>query len=124
MHLYLARGKNVDVEMVKLMVNAHPGILLAAKTTKCTPLHALAFNSSIGALSQVVQFIGEVNSSAFRKQDKYDQTPLHIACCNKHITGEIIQCLIDVFPDAARMTNNLDEFPLGSLCSFTSEFDD
>jgi len=77
LHYYLSRTSNVDLGVVKELMSASPaGLLLTDEDSKCTPIHILMHNESIGDLFDVVKYLSEVCPTSLHTWDMYSQTPL------------------------------------------------
>ena len=117
LHYYLSRTSNVNVDIVKDLVNANPRALLVAdEDTKCTPIHILLHNESIGKMYDVLEYLIQSNSSSLETKDEYDQTPLDVACKNKSITAGMIGLLLRACPGAVHQRNNCNGLPIHSVC--------
>jgi len=120
LHYYLSRTSNVDFNIVKRLVANTDALLLADDTTKCTPVHILLHNTSIGNMFDVLQYLVELNPSSLRKKDKYDENPFHCACRNQGITVETIKFLLNYGVDVLYERNEYGDMPLQILCSCES----
>ena len=116
LHYYLSRT-NVDLDIVKRLMANTDALLLADEESKCTPIHILLHNTSIGDMFDVLQYLVELNPSSLRKKDKYGENPLHCACRNQRITVETIKLLLNVGADVVYEQNECGEMPLHCLCS-------
>jgi len=117
LHYYLSRTSNVDLDIVKQLVTTNIRVLLLAdENTKCTPIHILMNNESIGDMFDVVEYLAESNPSSLLAKDEYDQTPLAVACKNKSITAVTIGFLLECCPESIHQRNNCNELPIHTLC--------
>ena len=91
-------------------------LLLTDEDTKCTPIHILMHNKSIGDMIDVIKYLVESNPGCLSMQDEYDQTPLDVACKNISITAGIIELLLRVWPDSIHQRNNGNALPIHTLC--------
>lgn len=83
LHFYLAREKNVDLDIVKKLLTGPGALLTADNETKCTPMHTLMWNrKNLGAMFDVCKFLVETNPTCLHATDTSNQIPLHIACSN------------------------------------------
>ena len=116
LHYYLSRTSNVDLNIVKELA-ADPLVLLSVDDdTKCTPIHILMHNKSIGDLSDVVTYLVESSPSSLKVQDEYDQNPLNAACSNGFMTVKTIELLLRVCPDSIYEPSNWGGLPIHTLC--------
>ena len=114
---YLSRPSNVDLNIVKQLATTNIAVLLLAdENTKCTPIHILMNNKSIGDMFDVVKYLAERNPSSLKVKDEADQTPLAVACKNRSITAGTIGFLLEACPGSIHQRNNCNELPIHSLC--------
>ena len=99
------------------MVNENAELIVSAdEDTKCTPIHIIMNNKSIGDMFDVVRYLVETNpDSLLAKDSKYGHTPLHVACNNGHMTESIIELLLRVCPDSIHERNIYSSLPLHCL---------
>jgi len=116
LHYYLSRISNIDIDIVKQLSSIKRALLSHDGESKCAPIHILMHNKSIGDLYEVVKYLSEMNPSSLRKTDIYNQSPLHVACNNEHITKETIQFLLDACAGLVIERNMFSELPLHVLC--------
>jgi len=76
LHYYLSRISNIDIDIVKQLSSIKRALLSHDRESKCSPIHILMHNKSIGDLYEVVKYLTETNPDSLRKTDIYDQTPL------------------------------------------------
>lgn len=115
-HYYLTRSSNVDLNIVKELV-ANPEMLQSHDgDTKCTPINIFMHNKKIGEMDDVLQYLAETNPSSLLIKNRWEETPLHIACRNEHISARTIQILLEACPEVARQLNHYEELPLHYLC--------
>jgi len=117
LHFYLSRTSNVDLNIVKELVNENAELIVSAdEDTKCTPIHIIMNNKSIGDMFDVVRYLVETNpDSLLAKDSKYGHTPLHVACNNGHITTKTIKLLLQACPDSIHERNIYSSLPLHCL---------
>mmetsp|Transcript_30711 Transcript_30711/g.64993 ORF Transcript_30711/g.64993 Transcript_30711/m.64993 type:complete len:594 (+) Transcript_30711:80-1861(+) len=118
LHCYLSRTSNIDLETVKMLVEAYPGALkMANDKFQSTPIHALLRNPDINKLIDIVQFIVETEPFALQMTDEYGRAPLHVACANKNIDLKTIQTLLDCWPVSITQQDPCERLPIHTLCS-------
>eukprot|EP00956_Cyclotella_meneghiniana_P030800 scaffold78695_cov23-Cyclotella_meneghiniana.AAC.1 len=101
LHYYLSRHQNVDIEIVKYMVEKYPDALKMFGESTFTPLHILLANKHVGAMFDIVKYLIDYAPISLRLKDRsFNRLPLHTACKNQSITKEIIQCLVNKWQDA------------------------
>jgi len=116
LHFYLSRTTNFDINIVKQLVVNPEMLLLTDEDTKCTPIHILMHNISIGDMSDVLRYLVESNPSTLAKKNVFYQTPLDVACSNISITAGIIELLLRACPDSIHQRNNGNALPIHTLC--------
>jgi len=116
LHFYLSRTSNVDLDIVKELIDTPETLLLTDEDTKCTPIHILLHNRSVGDMFDVVKYLSELNPSSLNAKDLHDAVPLHIACKNEGITPSMIKLLLRVWPECAHQQNHYLALPLHILC--------
>ena len=111
-HYYLTRSSNIDLDIVKQLV-PNPEMLQSHDgDTKCTPINIFMHNKKIGEMDDVLQYLAETNPSSLLVKNRWEETPLHIACKNEHITASTIRILLKACPETARQLNHYDELPI------------
>jgi len=116
LHYYLSRTSNVDINIVKqLVVNSRLLLYIDVKS-KCTPIHIIMHNRSIGYMFDVVKYLAEKNPSSLLRKDEYEQNPLCVACKNEFMTAKIIEILLRVCPDSLYQPNYWGGLPIHNLC--------
>ena len=80
LHYYLARESNIDIDVVRMLVEAYPDALTTADDTGFTPLHILLCNPNIADMCDILQFLIEAEPSSLRMTCGFDEAPLHLAC--------------------------------------------
>jgi len=125
-HYYLARNCNVDINTVKMMVEACPQSLVTSEETEeraCYPINALLHNQNIINLQEVITLLIELEPSSVHLKDGNDSTPLHLACENKNVTLDMVQFISNAWPEAIRMRDIFGCLPIHNLC-INGELDD
>jgi len=130
LHFYLSRTSNVDLDIVKRLV-ANPEMLLLTdrdEDSKCTPIHILMHNKSIGKMADVLQYLVELNPDPLQEQDNYGRIPLHVACGKTYIDTRTVQILLRTCVDTVYRRNDFNALPIHCLCeeeySKESQMDD
>ena len=120
LHLYLSRTSNVNLNVVKQLV-ANAEILLSSDTgLRCTPIHIVMHNESIG-MFDVVNYLANKNPSSLLEKDIYDQTPLHVACGNRYMTAKTIEILLQACPDSIHQRNCNYALPIHTICEVNTD---
>ena len=117
LHYYLTRISNIDVDIVKLLVEAYPqSLMITDETWPCYPIHAAVFNSITNNLSEIIEYFLELDPTSLRVLDGDGTTPLLLACENKGLDLEVVRMLYNSWPEALRMSGSNTNFPIHELC--------
>ena len=77
LHFYLSRTSNVNLNIVKQLVwNKRMLLSSAPDNIKCTPIHIIMNNKSIGDMFDEFKYLAESNPDSLLRKDAYNQTPL------------------------------------------------
>jgi len=94
-------------------------LILVGENISNTPLHVLMANTSVGAMFDIVKYLVESEPMSLRHKDEpLQQLPLHVACKNQSITNEIIQYLVNKWPEALQEGNDTECTPLHLFCRY------
>ena len=116
LHFYLTRTSNVDIDTVKMMVEAYPQCLTTVdRNWQCYPIH-LALSEQHYIDLEIVKYFLELEPASIRLVNGDDATPLHLACYNGHLTLEIYQFILNAWPEAIHMRTDRGYLPLHHLC--------
>jgi len=117
LHYYLARTSNIDIDIVKMLVEACPQSLMVADETQWPlyPAHAAAYDSNPDDLHKVVEYLLEFNPTSLCVMDGEGNTPLHMVCESKSVNLSLVQLLFNSWPEAIRMPGEDDCFPVHLL---------
>ena len=115
LHNYLARNKNVDIDIVKMLVEAYPQSLRNFdEKWPCYPIHVvLPKRHCIN--KDILMCLLEVDPASIHLLDGYGNTALHLACYNEHVTLEIYQFILNKWPEAIRMRDDIGSLPMHEL---------
>ena len=120
LHYYLARHSNVELDTVKILVEECPRSLM--NEGHCHPIHVILGNPKICELQNVLKFLLKYQPSSIRFLDKYDRSPLNMACSNPNVNLDVVRLLLNAWPEATRQRDNCeyDEMtgylPIHNLC--------
>jgi len=120
---YLTRTSNLDIDVVKMLVQACPQTLLATDDygdyVGFTALHAILNNPNVGNLQHALTYLLETEPLLIRTISRMDRSPLMTACNNKNITLEVFELLYHQWPEAIRLVVSEDyqNLPIHELCS-------
>jgi len=123
LHYYLARNKNVDIDTVKLLVEAYPQSLMITdegdedEEVPCYPIHALLSNKKTNNIHEILSYMLELEPSSISLLDGSGRAPLHLACRNGNMTLEVVQFIFNKWPEAIRTRDRYDGWlPVHELC--------
>ena len=118
LHYYVARETNVDIDTIKMLLEAYPQAMVVDDEMYFTPLHAIVSgpNENINSLLHIINYLIEVEPSCVRTVDKFERTPLLLASCNTNITLDAVQLLYDARPESIRRRDDNSYLPLHYLC--------
>jgi len=103
LHYYLSITSNVDIDTVKMLVEALPESLVTIEQEdfECYPIHALLSNQNIkNDMQDLLTFFIETEPSSVRMLDGYERTALHLALRNGGVTLALVKFLLDAWPEA------------------------
>jgi len=106
LHIYLNRKTNIDIDMIKKLVEASSpdALFYQGDEMNTTPLHLSCQNSCVTL--EVVNLIYNKWPYAIRKRDKFGYLPLHRLCTNEHLNDiaslDILRFLINIDPTLMR----------------------
>jgi len=116
LHYYLSRRSNVDLGIVKQLVN-DPDILTPCDEMKCSPIHVALFNVNVNEMYDVIEYLVKLNPSCLQARDEFGQTPLHMACMSTNITAKIVELLLKICPESVHQQTSYNSgLPLHTLC--------
>ena len=118
LHYYLARDSNVDIDVVKLLTEAHPRSLITSdeEYEPCYPIHAAVYSSNSNNMKNILEYILELEPSSIQLLDGRGRAPLHLACRNENIKLVIVEFLFNKWPEAFRMRDHYEFLPMHELC--------
>lgn len=116
LHYYLMRECNIDIDIVKMMIETHPGTLTAADEVEgLTALHAILINSYFNSSCEIVEFLLDSNPSALPVTDGYGRLPLHLATMNTKVEPRTVKMLLERWPDTIRQRDIHDCLPIHNV---------
>ena len=120
LHYYFARDSNVDIDTVKLLVEAYPESLMIASDEEddeiCYPIHALLYNKKTNNTNTIIKYMHECSPASHHVLDTSSGTPLHVACQSKNVNLAIVEHLFKTWPESIRMIDNSGYLPIHDLC--------
>jgi len=122
LHYYLAQNKNVDIDTIKLLVEAYPQSLMTTDEDICYPIHALFLNNNnnkrTDSLHTIIKYMHECSPASLRVLDAAGGTPLHVACQSKNVNLAIVELIFNAWPESIRMRDHSDWLPIHDLCHY------
>jgi len=121
LHYYLARNRNVDINTVKLLVEAYPQSILITDEEdddeeEAYPIHALLSNEKTNNIHEILTYMLELEPLSIQLLDGRGRTPLHLACGNNRVNLDVFKLLFNSWPEAIRMRNISGRLPIHDLC--------
>ena len=109
LHYYLSRYSNIQLDVVKMLVAAHPAAL-AGDPNEYSPLEILLLNRNVDDFFDTVQFLLERTD----EQGASFLTPLlHIACANNHVSLRVVKLLTAHSPESVDQEAGFAWGPIG-----------
>ena len=108
LHYYLSRESDIELVMVKTLVEAHPAAL-AEDVADYSPLEVLLLNRNVGDFFDTVQFLLKRTA----ERGGFRTPPLHVACINSHVSLRIVKLLVARSPESVNEEASLDWVPTG-----------
>ena len=121
LHYYLARESNVDIDTVKMLVEACPETLMAVGDMSAPTIHVALSNENINIddLHDIIAFFlgQEESSQIIRMRGRWNMTPLHKICRKKGgLTLELFRHIFNAWPEAIRLGDDYSCLPIHWLC--------
>ena len=114
----MSRKENMNLSTVQMLVNTWPQVLM--KDIGYTlPIHIIAGHSNVNNLQHILEYLIECEPNSIRAEDDYSRTPLNLACSNPYMNVDIVQLLLNAWPEATRrpdMIDNSDDGDQPSRC--------
>jgi ankyrin repeat protein len=124
LHYYLSRTSNVDLNVVKVLVEANPDCLRVADDEACfAPIHVLCCNPGVNDLLDVLKFLIEKDPESLQIDGGYCQVPFLMACANTNATLSLVKLLYDFWPEAIHKQDSCGDYPMHQL-SMNRELND
>mmetsp|Transcript_4753 Transcript_4753/g.10492 ORF Transcript_4753/g.10492 Transcript_4753/m.10492 type:complete len:630 (-) Transcript_4753:29-1918(-) len=117
LHYYLSRKSNMDLATVKELIAQSPDSLAASGgEMPYFPIHAIIENPEVGAFSDVLHYLIELDPTSLQCTDTYGLVPLHNALCNNNITMKIILLLLEGWQESIHQRDCNRSLPIHLLC--------
>jgi len=120
LHCYIAYNPYIDIDVVKLLVEAYPQSLMVAGETKpLYPIHVAVRiweSPNLNILREIIEYFLKLNSTSLRVLDCEGNTPLHFACWKERMNLEVFKILYNSWPEAIRMSDSGGDLPLHFFC--------
>jgi len=107
LHYYLSRTENMNLSTVQMLVNTWPQVLIQ-DVGYTLPIHVIAGHKNVSDLQQVLEYILGYEPTSIRMEDDYSRTPLNLACSNPYMNVDIVQLLLNAWPEATRRPDMID----------------
>ena len=116
-HYYLARKNNVDIDILKMLVEACPETLMYEDYPL---IHDAISNEHIKIedLRDIIIFFlrQEQSSQPMRMLDSWNATSLHQVCRKEGLTFELFELVFNAWPEAIRLGDACADLPIHELC--------
>jgi len=117
LHYYLARNLNIDIDIVKMLVERYPQSLMTSdENWPCYPIHVVVSDKHC-INQELLMYLLEQEPASIRVLDGNGYAALHHACYNKHLTLGIFQIIFNKWPEAIRMRTDSGYLPIHELCT-------
>ena len=118
LHYYLARKNNVDIDILKMLVEACPETLMYEDYR---PLIHVAISNKHIKINDlrdiIIFFLGQEQSSQMiRLVDRWNSTSLHQVCMKEGMTLEVFKLIFNAWPEAIRLGDACADLPIHELC--------
>lgn len=123
LHYYLARESNIEMDMVKTLVEACPEAVAgiyddetghnALHTHLCNPCFDLG----------IIRYLIEKEPQSAQWDCRRGELPLHFACANPNANSALVEFLLGLFPEAIHRRTSLGYLPIHELCKNTELID-
>jgi len=121
LHYYLSREKNIDIDTVKMLVEAYPQAMLTSSddSMQSTPIHVVVSNSNIKNKCEIITSLLDSEPSSVRYIDAWGRTLLARICSMSGVDSlfEVIQIILNAWPEALMIGDERGCLPLHCLCS-------
>ena len=94
---YLSRPRNVNLHMVRQLIQRYPKALTEVDNYRGTPVHTILCNPNVNDMFEIASFLLHWDPRALVKNDKEGRTPLRLAC-SKDISTQLFDLLMDNLP--------------------------
>ena len=118
-HYYLSISSNLDVDVVKCLVDAYPSCLGecgASNPELYHPIHALMQNPKSKTNIEVIRHIVKMNPDVVKMKDGDSKLPIHMALENENMSAEAVEFLLKMWTDSIFHRDHAYHFPLHKLC--------
>jgi len=114
LHYYLTRRKNVNIDTVKMLVEAYPEALV-----DMAPIHVALSNPHINSMHDVIMYLFD-QAGPSRIQGT---TILHFVCGLKRVDLDVVKLILNTSPDLVwqRLRRML---PIHILCDYNNEMEE
>jgi len=107
LNYYLSRTENMNLSTVQLLVNTWPQVLIQ-DVGYTLPIHVIAGHPNVSHLQHVLEYILGYAPTSIRMEDDYSRTPMNLACSNPYVNVDIVQLLLNAWPEATRRPDMID----------------
>ena len=124
LHYYLSRETNVDLSLVKLLVEKDDECLFTADVeSHFAPIHVLCCNPGVNDMLDVLKFLIDSDEESVHYDGGYGRVPFLMACANKNASSRLLDLILDYWPEAIHQQDVCGDKAM-HLLSRNSELDD
>jgi len=118
LHYYLSRQENIDIDTVKMLVEAYPQALSSADDNwKCYPIHTAVSNPNIDNKKSLLEYLIQVEPSSLQFVDGWNRAPLQVACLNKSMDSNTVKYILSSWSAGLYQRDISGELPIHALCT-------
>ena len=101
LHFYLSRTSNVDLSLVKLLVERDDECLFTAdEESNFAPIHVLCCNPGVNDMLYVLKFLIDSDEESVHYDGGYGRVPFLMACTNNNASLPLLELILDYWPEA------------------------
>jgi hypothetical protein len=126
LHYYFSRPHGIELDTVKMLVEAHPQALTTADDEGITPILTLLYRGYMNSRYEILNFIvkseplSTILASSLRIAGRGGSFLLQMACSSEIIDSDTIQLLVNLCPEAVIQTDEDGYQPIHRLCQNSS----
>lgn len=124
LHYYLSRTSNVDLHLVKLLVEKDEDALVTAdEESNFAPIHVICCNPGVNNMLDVLKFLINSDTESVQYDGGFGRVPFLMACANNNASLTLLELILDYWPEAIHQQDVCGDKAM-HLLSRNSELDD